>query len=250
MSSLAGRVAWVTGGGTGIGAAVVEALAAAGAVVVASGRRPDPLERVAARVPAAEPLPVDITDWNSVEQAAAAIQKRHGRIDILVNGAGVNIPQRQLAALTAESWRGLVDVNLNGTFNCIRAVLPEMRARKDGLIVNVASWVGRHPERVAGAGYISAKHAVVALTHSINMEEGVNGIRASCICPAEVDTEMVAARPKPPPAEERARMLRPGDLGALVRFIAEMPPHACLNEVVISPTWNRFHHTVHPDERP
>lgn len=250
MAELEGRTAWITGGGSGIGAAGAAALAAAGAHVVLSGRRPDALERVAAGIVAAgqgaETLPLDVADWPAVEQAARRIQDRLGRVDVLVNGAGVNVANREFATIDPADWHAVIDANLNGAFHCVRAVLAGMRERRDGVVVNVASWVGRRTERVAGPAYVSTKHALLAMTESLNMEEGAHGIRASCVCPAEVATEILDTRPVPPPVAQRARMLQPGDLGSLIRYIATLPPHVCLNEVVISPTWNRFYVGDHP----
>ena len=85
----------------------------------------------------------------------------------------------------------------------------------------------------------AAKHAVVALTHSFNMDECVNGLRACCLSPGEVATQILKRRPQPPSAEDTARMLRPEDLGRTIVFVANMPPHVCINEILISPTWNR-----------
>ena len=92
---------------------------------------------------------------------------------------------------------------------------------------------------LSGPGYSAAKHALVAASHSINMEECSNGIRSCVICPGEVATPILEHRPVPVSAEERARMLQPEDLGDLVLFVATRPKHVCLNEVLISPTWNR-----------
>ena len=131
--------------------------------------------------------------------------------------------------------------NLNGAYNCIFAVLPEMRDRRDGLIVNVSSWAGRHDSFVAGPAYGASKFAMSSMTATLNLEEGRYGIRCCSLEPAEVATEILDRRPIPVADEERARMLRPEDLGETIRFIAEMPAHVCLNEVLISPTWNRSH---------
>ena len=95
---------------------------------------------------------------------------------------------------------------------------------------------------MTGPAYNAAKHAVVAMTENLNQEESINGIRACVICPAEVATPIMDKRPVPPTSEERARMLQPEDLGHTIRFIAEMPAHACINEITISPTWNRIAH--------
>jgi NADP-dependent 3-hydroxy acid dehydrogenase YdfG len=115
-----------------------------------------------------------------------------------------------------------------------------MRAQKDGVIINISSWAGIHTSMVTGPAYNASKHAVVSLTENLNMEECVNGIRACAICPAEVATAIMDRRPMPPTPEERARMLQPQDLGNAIRWVAEQPPHVCVNEIVISPTWNRL----------
>jgi NADP-dependent 3-hydroxy acid dehydrogenase YdfG len=93
---------------------------------------------------------------------------------------------------------------------------------------------------VTGPAYNAAKHAVVAMTENLNQEECVNGIRACVICPAEVATPILDKRPVPPSLEERARMLQPEDLGRTICFVAEMLAHACINEITISPAWNRI----------
>src|SRR5262249_16135884 len=119
--------------------------------------------------------------------------------------------------------------------------LPSMRARKDGLIINISSWAGRYASTLTGPGYNSTKSAVVALTESINMEECANGIRATSGLPGEVATPILEKRPVPPSQEERARMLQAEDLGRTLLYIASMPPRACVNELIISPSWNRFY---------
>lgn len=241
---LKGKIAWVTGGGTGIGRAGAEELAAAGAFVVISGRRPAELEEVkagiAAKGGAAETAPLDVTDKAKVATVGAGIIARHGRIDILVNSAGMNVPNRYWKNQTPDSFESVVSANLQGTLNTIMAVLPKMREQKDGLVINISSWAGRFDPLFTGAAYNASKHAVVALTLHLNMEECVNGIRACVICPGEVATPILKKRPVPPSAEEMARMLQGEDLGRTIRFVAEMPPRVCLNEIVISPTWNRI----------
>lgn len=237
------RVAWVTGGGSGIGQAGAEALAADGWVVVVSGRRKDALETVVAGIKAnggaAEVLQLDVSDANAVNKAAQRIVDAHGRIDLLVNSAGINVPKRSWADMETEGWDKLVQINLNGVLYCMRAVLPAMRAQKDGCIINVASWAGRHVSKMPGPAYTSTKHAVLALTHSFNMDECVNGLRACCLSPGEVATPILNLRPVVPSAEEQARMLQPEDLGRTIAFVASMPPRVCMNEILISPTWNR-----------
>lgn len=245
MNKLNGKVAWVTGAGTGIGLAGARALADAGATVVMSGRREAVLayeaEKIRAEGGRAEVEPLDVVDPAAVKRVADGIVARHGRIDILLNSAGLNTPNRFWNNQTVEGWRQVVGANLDGSFYTIHAVLPVMRAQRDGLIINVSSWAGVFPSKMTGAAYSGSKHAVTAMTETINMEECANGIRACAVCPAEVATPIMDRRPAPPSAQDRARMLQPDDLGNTIRFIAEMPAHACINQIIISPTWNRMY---------
>ncbi len=243
MNDRGKRVAWITGGGSGIGLAGAEALAKAGWTVVISGRRKDVIDEAAAAIAKAggsvEAMPLDVASAEDAERVARAIVAKHGRIDLLVNSAGLNVPKRSWEEVTTEGWNKVVDVNLNGLMYCIRAVLPTMRAQKDGCIINVASWAGRHVSKLTGPAYTATKHAVLALTHSFNMEEFRNGLRACCLSPGEVATPIMKLRPVPPSAEDMAKMLQPEDLGRTIAFVASMPPHVCINEILISPTWNR-----------
>jgi NADP-dependent 3-hydroxy acid dehydrogenase YdfG len=243
MTSGGKRVAWVTGGGSGIGEAGAEALAADGWTVVVSGRRKDALDAVVAKIARsdgkAEAMTLDVSVAADVEKVAQQILSRHGRIDLLVNSAGVNVPKRRWADMELEGWNQLVDINLNGVLYCMRAVLPAMRKQKDGCIINVASWAGRHVSKMPGPAYTTTKHAVLALTHSFNMDECVNGLRACCLSPGEVATPILKLRPVVPSDEEQARMLQPEDLGRTIAFVAGMPPRVRMNEILISPTWNR-----------
>jgi NADP-dependent 3-hydroxy acid dehydrogenase YdfG len=243
MSKNRKRVAWVTGGGSGIGEAGAEALAADGWTVVVSGRRKDALDRVVAKIAknggVAEAITLDVSAAAAVEAAAQQILAKHGRIDLLVNSAGINVPKRRWADLELEGWNQLVDINLNGVLYCMRAVLPAMRAQKDGCIINVASWAGRHASKMPGPAYVTTKHAVVALTHTFNMEECANGLRACCLSPGEVATPILQQRPVVPSLEEQAKMLQPEDLGQTIAFVASLPPRVCINEILMSPTWNR-----------
>jgi len=190
MSSNGKRVAWVTGGGSGIGEAGAEALAADGWTVVVSGRRREPLEAVVKKIVAqggaAEAITLDVSKVDDVNKAAQQILARHVRIDLLVNSAGTNVTKRSWADVDTEGWEKVVDINLNGVLYCMRAVLPAMRAQQDGVIINVASWAGRHVSKLTGPAYTATKHAVLALTHSFNMDECVNGLRACCLSPGEV----------------------------------------------------------------
>ncbi len=234
------KVAWITGGGSGIGLAGGIELARAGAHVVISGRSAETLKKAEKEIKAAgsaQAIPLDVSSKDDVARVAAQI----GRVDILVNSAGVNSPRRNFRNVSLESWDEIVAINLSGMFYCVHAVLPGMRGRKDGLIINVSSWAGRYASTLTGPGYNATKHAVVALTESINMEECANGIRATSVLPGEVATPILEKRPVPPTAEVRARMLQAEDLGKTLLFVASLPARACVNEILISPTWNRFY---------
>lgn len=243
MSDGGTRIAWITGGGSGIGLAGAQALAAEGWTVVVSGRRKEVVEEAAAGIVKAggraEAMALDVADAKEAAAVAQAIVARHGRIDLLVNSAGLNVTNRSWQDMTLEGWDKVVDVNLNGLLYCIHAVLPTMRAQKDGCIINVASWAGRHVSKLTGPAYTATKHAVLALTHSFNMDEFRNGLRACCLSPGEVATPIMKLRPVPPSEDDMARMLQPEDLGRTIAFVASMPPHVCVNEILISPTWNR-----------
>jgi NAD(P)-dependent dehydrogenase (short-subunit alcohol dehydrogenase family) len=238
-SELKGKVAWITGGGSGIGLAGAIEFQKLGATVVISGRT-DATLKDALRQLKAESVVCDVAQKDRVAKAAAEILRRHGRIDVLVNSAGINSPKRSFRDVSSEVWDQIVGVNLSGMFYCVQAVLPGMRARKDGLIINIASWAGRYASILTGPGYNATKRAVIALSESINLEECANGIRATSVLPGEAATPILEKRPVPPAPEVRAKMLQPEDLGRTLAFIATLPPRACINELIISPTWNRF----------
>jgi NADP-dependent 3-hydroxy acid dehydrogenase YdfG len=244
IESLTGKIVWVTGGGSGIGQAAAVELAKAGATVIVSGRRAAALAETGALIEQAggkgDAEAVDVTDRDAVERAAKAIFVRHGRVEILVNCAGVNIPKRFFKDLASADWDRVVESNLNGALYCTLAVLPSMRERRDGLVINIGSWFARYQGYVGGAAYNASKQALTAITHQLNLEEGLHGIRGCVIHPGETVTPMQRARPKPPSPEDQAKMLKMEDLGRVVRFVAESPARVCLNEIVVTPTWNRL----------
>jgi NAD(P)-dependent dehydrogenase (short-subunit alcohol dehydrogenase family) len=242
---LSGKVAWITGGGTGIGRAGAIELAKMGATVIVSGRSDKTLKETVELVKQAggkaEARKLDVSNKKAVARVAAAIEKKHGRIDILVNSAGTNVPNRSWDVLTVEAWESVVRANLDGMFYCCHAVLPGMRKRRDGLVINISSWFGKIVLPAAGPSYTASKFGATAMTETINAEEGPNGLRACAICPGEVATPILLKRPIVPPKEEQDRMLQEEDLGRTIAFVASMPPRACVNEIIISPTHNRFY---------
>ena len=237
------KIAWVTGAGSGIGEAAAIALAEEGMAIVLTGRTKSKLDAVAARIKAmggtAHVKPADMAKAQAVQKVADFIRDKLGRLDILVNNAGLNITERTWANLKPEGIRELVDGNLLSAFYGAMAALPIMRAQKGGLIIHTASMAGRFISPLSGAGYTASKHGVVAMSHSINMEECGNGIRSTVMCPGEVRTPILDKRPNKLSEKELAEMVQPEDCGALVKFLAGMPPHVCINEVLITPTRNR-----------
>jgi NAD(P)-dependent dehydrogenase (short-subunit alcohol dehydrogenase family) len=189
---LAGRHAVVTGGGRGIGAAIAQALARAGATVSVLGRD---AARLAAQVAAlggdtrAQAVGADVTDEASVRGAFAAVRERFGRVDILVNNAG-QAKSALLVKTDLALWRQLIDVNLTGTFLCTREVLPEMTKRGSGRIVNVASTAGLLGYAYVSA-YCAAKHGVIGLTRATALEAAKSGVTVNAVCPGYTETEIV-----------------------------------------------------------
>jgi NADP-dependent 3-hydroxy acid dehydrogenase YdfG len=236
---LEGKTAWVTGAGSGIGRAIALAFAQEGARLALTGRREAPLAETAAMIGGGDKaivVPADLTDAAQVERAAKTVADRLGGPDILVNNAGTNLPRRYLHQLTPESIRTLVDGNLTAPFLTTVAVLPGMRARGGGLIIQVASMAGKNVSFLSGPGYTAAKHGFVALSQAVNQENGLHGIRSTCICPGEVATDILKNRPEPVPAEEIERLLQPEDLAAMALFVATLPPHVCITEILTQPT--------------
>ena len=243
MTRLDGKVAWITGAGSGIGEAGAVALAGAGACVVLTGRRREALESVARRIEnqggSALVEAGDVTDSERVDAIVARIREKLNRLDIVVNNAGVNLKERHWVDLTPGRIDTILESNLSSAFYVAAAALTVMRQQRDGILIHTASWAGRFVSHLTGPGYLAAKHAMVAASHSLNMEECINGIRSTVICPGEVATPILANRPVPVSEEDRARMLQAEDLGDLILYVATRPKHVCLNEILISPTWNR-----------
>jgi len=243
VNELNGKIAWVTGAGTGIGEAAAIALAREGMTVVLTGRRREPLDKVAAAIVAAggkaSAKEGDMTTAAKVHAIADAIASELGRIDVLVNNAGTNIPERSWQRLEPEGIDTLIQGNLTSAFYVVQAVVPIMRRQGNGVMIHTASWAGRFIGPVSGPAYMAAKHGVVAMSHSINLEECQNGIRSCVICPGEVATPILQNRSPPETPEAMARMIQPDDMGRIIAFIARQPPHVCINELVVSPTHNR-----------
>ena len=239
---LTGKSAVITGGGSGIGAAIALAFATDGAEVMIAGRNAEKLRDVVedAGQHVIIPFTCDVSDRTQSTNLVKHATERFGKVDILVNAAGVNTPRRMMADLDPADWDRLVAINATGVYNAIHAVLPQMRQRKDGLIININSTSGVRAGLLGGVAYNASKFAVTALTHSVAQEVREEGIRLTNLCPGEVDTPILEQRPTPVSDEHRARILQPEDIAAVALTIANLPPRANVVEVIVKPTTQAF----------
>jgi NADP-dependent 3-hydroxy acid dehydrogenase YdfG len=243
MSNLTGQRALVSGGGSGIGQAIAVALAKAGVQVAIAGRREEALRETAKLwqgTPAMLTHTVDVADRNSVNQLFVWAEGALGPIDILVNAAGINTAQRMMADMPPATWDQVMAINATGAYNCIYAVLPQMRTRRDGLIINISSVAGKRASMLGGVAYSASKFAMTALGTAVALEEGQHGIRVTNIYPGEVDTPILQHRPKPITTEHRAKILRPESVAEMVIAVAQLPPQAHVPELVIKPVWQDY----------
>lgn len=240
---LAEKTVLVTGGGTGIGLGIAWAFARQRCRVVICGRTGKTLEEAAARFdgqPPIRPYVCDVADRAAVNRMFAWLAQEVDSPDILVNTAGINVPNRAITEVTPEDWDRMVAINLTGAFNCIHAALPAMRARRRGLIVNISSIAGKRAMKLGGAGYCASKFGMTALGTTVGLEERPNGIHVTNVYPGEVNTPILAQRPTPVPPEKRAQMLLPEDIAAVVLTIAQLPSRALVPEVVITPLYQEY----------
>lgn len=236
---LDGKTAVVIGGGSGIGAGIALALVAEGCRTLIAGRGAHRLDETAAAWQGAPPLlthVVDVTDRGSVRQLFDDARRELSQIDILVISAGTNIKTRTMATMTAEQWDHVLAVNATGAYNCIAQVLPEMRTRRDGLIINISSIAGKRAIQLGGVAYCASKFAMTALGTAIGNEVASDGVRVTNVYPGEVNTPILENRPVPVSAAQKAAMVQPEDVGGLVVAIAALPPRAHVPEIIIKPT--------------
>jgi 3-oxoacyl-[acyl-carrier protein] reductase len=223
------RVAIVTGAARGIGAAIAERLVADGLAVCVADVDGPAAEHQAARLrDHAMACPLDVTDPSSVGAAVAAVLARFGQIDVLVNNAGVTGPAVALSDYPYDEWRRVLAVDLDGVFNCCKAVVPHMRARGTGRIVNVASVAGKegNPNMCA---YSAAKAGVIGLTKSLGKELATNGVLVNCVTPAVIETELL--QELTPEAVQymlqRVPMGRPGQVSEVAAVVAWLASDEC-----------------------
>lgn len=234
MSVLRDMRAVVVGGGTGIGQAIARHLNATGARVAIGGRRPEVLGETAAGTDILTHA-IDVADRASTNTFFRWATNELGQIDILVNAAGTNIKNRSMAEMAPEQWDQLMAINATGGYNCMHAVLPAMRERKSGTIINISSVAGKRAIALGGIAYAASKFAMTALGTCVANEVAEDGVRITNVYPGEVNTPILANRPTPVTDEHKQRMLQPDHVAELVLSILALPPTVHVPEVVIKP---------------
>ena len=243
MQRLAGKNILITGASTGFGRGIALACAAEGAHVALVARSADKLAVVADEVRSlgvrAAVCPADVGDSAQIDAAVAAAVAALGPLHVLVNNAGTNMAARSIRDTSLEEWRTLLEVNLTSAYYFTKLLLPEMIAREEGTIINVASRAATFPSLMAGVGYSTSKIGMQALTDVTNEEGNPHNVRACVINPGEGNTPILDRRAAPPPADARLEMLQPEDLGEAVVFVAALPVRANVWRLDVKPTRKR-----------
>jgi NADP-dependent 3-hydroxy acid dehydrogenase YdfG len=243
--NLKDKIVWITGAGGGMGQNIAKTLSNLKMTVILSDINGHLLEETSRQCLKNTKIKIlDITDFDAVKKVTKEIKDEFGYIDMLINAAGINIQNRDWDNIDENDWDKVFKVNINGIFYCCKSVLSIMKEQKDGLIINISSWAGNHISFLSGTSYISSKHAVNAMTETINMKYCNVGIRACAICPGEVSTPLLDQRPIKLSQKEKDQMLQTDDISETVCFVAQMPKHVCVNQMTISPTWNRLYTSI------
>ncbi len=238
MQSVQDKVVLVIGGGTGIGLGIGEAFAREGAKVILSSRTQANLD-AARELPEVGPKlltkAADATDRGQLAELVSWTESEAGPIDILVYSAGTNVPNRALDNHDPDQFDQVLNVNTTGFFNSLQAVLPGMRQRNAGLVLNIVSVAGLRNLKLAGASYCASKFAQSSLGLFGNLEVLEEGVSITNIYPGETNTPILDKRPVPPPPEKRAQMVHPEDVAMMVVAVAKLPARATVPEIVITP---------------
>ena len=233
------KISVVTGAGSGVGQAVALALAREGWRVGLVGRRPEALrETMRLAGPHGGQMlvcPCDVGDASSVARMAQRVLAEWEEVEVLVNAAGTNAPQRALAVLSDEDYHAMINTNLHGAYYCVQAFLPRMRARGSGTIVNIVSDAGKLASPKAGPAYVMSKFGLAGLTQAINAEERAHGVRACGIFPGDIDTPLLNKRPQPPDAGARGRMMKAEDIAACALLCIRLPSRVIVEEMLVRP---------------
>lgn len=226
---LSAKVALVTGGGHGIGAAIACKLASLGITTMICGRNRARLEQTA-RDLQCRPLVCDVSDWNSVAALAEQVQGTFKRLDILVNNAGIGGFGGPLHAMPLENWDAVFNTNLRGVFYTVRALVPLMISSGGGHIINISSIAGKNP-LPNGAAYAASKWGLNGLSYSMAEELHGHNIRVSVVCPGSTNTEL-----SPHAGKDPKKMLQGEDVAHVVAMLVTQSPQSFASEVVLRPT--------------
>ena len=231
---LVGQVAVITGGGRGIGAAIARKLADLGTAVAVCGRTRAPLDSTAKAIAAAggraEAVTCDVADLRSVETAAQHIEKTFGRVDVLVNNAGIGGFRDPLHQLAPEAWDQILNTNLRGVYYVIRAFAPLMIRARGGHIVNISSLAGKNA-LPNGAAYAASKWGLNGLSYSVAEELRSHNIRVSVVCPGSTNTDL-----SPHAGKDPSKMLQPDDVAHAVAMLVTQAPQSFVSEILLRPT--------------
>lgn len=242
MTNLANKIVVISGGATGIGLALALEFASHGARVVIGSRRQSAIDdAIKTSGGKLHGRTLDVVDRTGVNSFIQWVTSTVGEIDILVNAAGVNIKDRSMAAMTPEMWDQVMSINATGAYNCIHAVLPSMRERKDGMIINISSVAGKRALALGGVAYSASKFAMTAMGTCIANEVGTEGIRVTNVYPGEVDTPILEQRPVPVTEEHRQKILKPEDIASVVVGLAVLPARVHVPEIVIKPVHQQYY---------
>lgn len=244
MSTIEGKVVAITGASSGIGEAAARLLAERGAKVVVGARRSERLEKLVAAIPAkngeARFRTLDVTSREDMQAFMDFGKAGFGRVDVLVNNAGI-MPLSPMTALKVDEWDRMIDVNIRGVLNGIAAVLPDMKARGSGHIVNVAS-IGAHVVVPTAAVYSATKFAVWAISEGLRQENP--DIRVTTISPGVVATELgddiSDQSAKQLLGDLRKTALTPDAIARAIAYAVEQPDDVDVNEVIVRPTTSSF----------
>ncbi|QWD64268.1 3-oxoacyl-ACP reductase FabG [Polynucleobacter sp. MWH-UH2A] len=191
---LKGKVAIVTGAAKGIGFATAQRFAQEGAIVIVADVNPEAVKSAAAQIPNSEAHVMNVTDRASIQGVVDQVMQQHGRIDILINNAGITQDAR-LIKMTEAQFDAVIDVNLKGVFNCTQLIAPHMLEAGSGAIVNASSVVGLYGN-FGQTNYSATKFGVIGFTKTWARELGPKGIRVNAVCPGFIATEMVKVMPE------------------------------------------------------
>jgi NAD(P)-dependent dehydrogenase (short-subunit alcohol dehydrogenase family) len=232
--NLNGKTALITGGGRGIGAAIALRLASLGATTIVCGRTLARLQHTAGQIRSAggqsEALACDVADWNSVAALAERVQKTFGRLDVLVNNAGIGTFGGPLHTMPIDKWDAMFNTNLRGVFYMVRAFAPMMISGGGGDIVNISSIAGKNAVPNAAA-YSASKWGLNGLTYSVAEELRGHKIRVAVVCPGSTHTEFGAHEGK-----SLEKMLIADDVAHTVEMLVTQRPQAFISEVILRPT--------------